>query len=175
MMKFDELCEFVLVNEADYDSLTGKGKIFSLSDYAEETVQSIDLNAVKELIRKTTLPFTTKYLVNLVVEDLMDYLPAETPDLKDMLKRNIWSAFDESEKKSARAANVLFAFLKKKKLITPGIPKKNNKEDIESLAKDLDKDIADDITGEPSMHDVKRYGGSIPRSTGHPEDESMYY
>lgn len=192
-MKFNELCDLVLLGEADVDYLTGRDKVFSISEDAEEIVREIDLAKVKDLIRKTTLPFTSEYLVSLVVDDLSDYLPAETTDLKNMLKRSIWSKFDESEKKSARAANVLFAQLKKWKLITPGIPKKEEKEsdeptdeELEALEKEqLGKEDLDEIIAKLSkkdytprgmgMDEVERYGGVAPRSTGHPEDESEWY
>ncbi len=174
-MKFDELCEHVLIGEADYDTLTGKSKVFSLADGAEEVVQSLGLNDVKDLIRKTTLPFDTKFLVRFVADDLTNYLPAETADLKKMLKRSIWAEFDESEKKSGRAAAILFAWLKKKKIIAPGIPKKDDKDEIESLAKELETDVADaDYSTGLSVGDVGKLGGSVPRS-GASEDESQWY
>jgi len=177
-MKFDELCKFVLIDEADRDMLSGKDKVFSLSDDALDRVKELDLSDVKELIRKTTLPFTSDYITRLIADDLVDYLPAETQDLKKLLKRNIWSAFDDSEKKSARAAEILFAFLKNKKFIVPGIPKSEDPDesDIENLAKELEADVDDteDIKG-LSMYDVDRLGGVTPRSTGHPEDESEFY
>jgi len=170
-MKFNEICQLVL--ESDYDTLTGKSKVFSLSEDAEEKVLKFSLNDAKDLIKKTTLPFTTKYLTSLIMNDLMNYLPAETTDLKRMLKRNIWITFDESEKKSTRAANILFAFLKKRKLIIAGIPKRDDKEDIENLARELDKDIADkDYIRFISKRDTEKLGGMLPRSTGHAEDEN---
>jgi len=175
-MKFDELCECVLMTEADYDTLSGKGKVFSLSDEAEEIVLGLNLNDVKTLIKQTTLPFTTEYINSLVLEDLMDYLPAETSDFKTMLKRNVWAKFDDTEKKSARAANILFAFLKKKKLIVPGIPKKDvNEDDLEALSKELENPADDYDSGAIGLGDVGKYGGMTPRSSGHPEDESKYY
>jgi hypothetical protein len=147
-MKFDEICDLVLLGEADYDTLTGKAKVFSLADDAKEKVLNLDLNDIKYLIRRTTLPFTHEYLTHLVMEELLDYLPAETPDLKKMLKRNVWAKFDDTEKKSARAANVLFAFLKKKRLIYAGIKKaeeeKIDDEDLESISKDLERRVIGD-------------------------------
>ena len=177
-MKFDEICDLVLIGEADYDTLSGKAKVFSLSEGAEEIVKGLDLNDIKVLIKKTTLPFTAEYIISLVMEDLTDYLPAETKDLKTMLKRNVWSKFDDTEKKSARAAEILFAFLKKKKIITPGIPKNDEpvEDEIEKLAGELETDINDpEYNKGLSMHDVGKFGGVIPRSTGHPEDESQWY
>lgn len=178
-MKFDELCKFVLINEADVDYLTKKGLVFSLTPDAEEIARGLELSDVKELIRKTTLPFTREYLIRLVTDDLVDYLPAESQDFKKMLMRNIWITFDDTEKKSNRAAAILFAFLKKKKIIQQGIKKDDvNDEDLEKLSKDLssgtDIDFDDDST-ELSMSDVTKLGGRIDRLTGHPEDDSLYH
>ena len=179
-MKFNELCDFVLITEAGKDYLSGKDKVYSLSNDAETIVQGLDLEDVKTLIKKCTLPFTPKYLISLVVEDLMDYMPAETTDLLTMLKRNLWSEFDESEKKSARAANVLFAFLKKKKIVVPGIPKQSEDDEIENLAKDLEGEFKtstekdDELGGGLSVSDIEKYGGSIEKS-GPSEDESIWY
>jgi hypothetical protein len=175
-MKFDELCEVVLIGEADYDAISGKDKVFSLADDAEEKVLSLDLNNVKELIRKTTLPFTKEYLSALVIDDLSDYLPAETQDLKKMLKRNVWAKFDDTEKKSTRAANILFAFLKKKKIFTPGINKSEVDEgELDRLSKELERDVGEnDYSDGMSLGDVEKYGGRVPGSRGHAEDESIW-
>ena len=172
-MKFDELCKLVL--ESDYDTLTGQSKVFSLSNDAIEKAKTFSLSDVKELIKKTTLPFTTEYLTRFIIDDLASYLPAETRDLKQMLTQNIWSTFDESEKKSRRAANVFFAFLKKKRLIVGGIPKDSDNDDIENLVKDLESEIPDpEYNRGIATHDIDKLGGVSPRSTGHPEDESMF-
>jgi hypothetical protein len=174
-MKFDELCDYVLV-EADKDYISGKGKVFSLADDAIEKAQSLVLDDVKDLIRKTTLPITPKYMVELT-NDLQDYLPSELSDLKTMIKRSLWSAFDDTEKKSERAAAVVFAFLKSKKYITPGIPRNEEPEDIESLANELeDAGLEDpDYKGGLSISDVEKYGGSVEGSRSHSEDESKWY
>jgi hypothetical protein len=175
MMKFDLLCEYVL-NEADRDYISGKANIFSLADDASEKVTALELNDVKELIKKTTLPFTAEYLVGLVNGDLTDYMPAETPDFKKLLKRSIWDTYDDTEKKSERAAGVLFAFLKKKKIAVTGIPKKDiaSDDDIEKLANELEGDFFDnDVANGLSMSQVSKFGGSIPSSDAF-EDESRY-
>lgn len=175
-MKFDELCKFVLINEADYDYISGTDKVYSIGDDAENIVKSLELNNIKELIRKTTLPFEKTYLIYLVIEDLMGYLPAETSDVKDFLKRSIWIKFEDSEKKSKRAADILFAFLKKNKIIVPGIPKKKlDKDEIERIAKDIEATTidVDEIEG-LSIDDVSKLGGVLPRTIGHEEDESEW-
>jgi len=174
-MKFDDLCDYVLT-EADRDYISGKANIFSLADDASEKVTALELNDVKELIKKTTLPFTTEYLVGLVNGDLTDYMPAETPDFKKLLKRSIWDTYDDTEKKSGRAADVLFAFLKKKKIAVTGIPKKDiaSDDDIEKLTNELEGDFSyDDVDNGLSMSQVSKFGGSIPSSDAF-EDESRY-
>jgi len=137
IMDFDALCDMVMLGEADVDSLTGRDKVFSLADDAEDLLMDIDLDDIKQLIKQTVLPFTKDYITSLVLNDLMDYMPAETSDLKVMLKRNIWAKFDDSEKKSERAAGVFFAWLKKKKLVLAGIPKKEIADADEPTDKEL--------------------------------------
>ena len=93
-----------------------------------------------------------------------------------MLKRNLWVTFDETEKKAERAAAVMFAFLKKKKIINPGIPRKDvDDETIERLSKELERDVSDIDDSKIGMSDVEKLGGMTPRFTGHSEDESIYY
>ena len=179
-MKFDELCEFVLIGEADRDTLTGKDKVFSLSDDALEIAQGLSQKDpdLQSVVRRSALPISVEYIIGLVKDDLADYLPAETGDLMTMLKRNIWSTFDDTEKKSERTAKFVFSLLKSRKIIQTGIKKNDepSETDIDSLARELESDVdEDDYSSGLSTDQVSKFGGMIPRSTGHPEDESKWY
>jgi hypothetical protein len=175
-MKFDNLCTFVL-NEADSDYISGKANIFSLADDASDKVMSLDINDIKDLIRKTVLPFTVEYISDLVKNKLTDYMPAETPDVKSLLTMSIWDTYDDTKKKSTRAADTLFSFLKKKRIVVSGIPKKDepSDDDLEKLANELESDFSDDdVANGLSFSQVSKFGGSVP-NMGASEDESRYY
>lgn len=193
-MKFNELCD-VILQEADYDSLTGRSKVFSLSDEAEEVAIGVELDDLEDLLKKTAIPMDKRFIASLVNERLIDFLPAEKPDILDFMKNMLKANFEASDKKAGRAANALFSWLKKKKIVSAGINKtpedKGEEPTDEELAElegqdtvsddELDKIMKvlsnkDDYkSGGMGMDEVEKLGGMTPRSTGHPEDESEYY
>ena len=177
-MKFDDICKYVLVNEADYDTLTGQQKVFSLAPGALKMAKSLTIDDIKPLIKRTALPFDLDYIKRLVIIELENYLPAEKSDIIEFLTKNIYHKFDDTEKKSQRAAQALFPYLKSNGILVGGIPKKSSSKDdsIEKLATELENDIDkdDDEDMKLGIDDVERLGGSVERGRGHPEDESIW-
>ena len=181
-MKFDELCDFVLVNEAHRDYLTGKSKVYSLSNDASEIINDVSdkwSEKITNLLKKTKLPITDDYMVHLFNE-LQDYLPAEVEHIRNnLIARDLRYELGATEASSKKSSKIIFAFLEDNKIVVPGIPKEDeepSEDDIESLTKELEGDIEDpDYKGGLSTKDVETLGGVLPRSTGHAEDESEWY
>ena len=184
-MKFDALCEFILINErteGNRDSMTGKDKVFSLTEDAIEKAEAMlttdpDIDSI--INRSAIKELTGEYICNLVKRDLTDYLPAETSDIIQFITRDVWRTFDVTEKKSKRTAKYLFSLLKSRKILRSGIKKNDNDpsdDDIEALARELEYDVAEDeFSSGLSMGQVGKLGGMTPYNRSHPEDESEWH
>lgn len=154
-MKFNELCDIVLVTESHQDYLTGKGKIFSRSPKARRILMDSDLSDLKSII-----PVTKNFLKNLIFKNLE--LPMEYDDILDETKESLRDLYKKgvTESKLGKAAKSIVAWMKKKSIIIPGYPKTEVEDRGGHLTNEEYEYIMALFAGKPPIDDYFEYDGT---------------
>lgn len=168
-MKFDELCNYALINEAlNKDWVSRADTPYAFTPDGEQITKDLSTEEVADI--RSRVSFSKDFVKKVILINLYNLLLDEPRGMTTIVNTLTEKIYDEYGKNAAKpwkmsayetAAKALFSWLKKKKIITNkvSILAKSDRESIESLAKEYETGAPDD-SGAISSRDVDRLTGN---------------